>query len=171
MMPHWSCRIPHSGAHDSPSRLVLMVVLLAIGWGCAGRNPAGGQDAPEWINSVLTARERVAITPSMSVADRLAELRRAKETAHQQLMTEILALRVSEQETIGTLVVKRPQLQQEIESYVHRVAVIDMDQQSGPVEVHARVEIGAEFLGLLHLKSGPAPVDRNTPSTGIVRPL
>ncbi len=107
----------------------------------------------------------------MSVADRLAELRRAKETAYRQLMTEILALRVSDQETIGALVAKRPQLQQQIESYVHRVAVIDMDQQSGPVEVRTRVEIGVEFLDLLHLKSGPAPLDRNTPSTGIVRPL
>jgi hypothetical protein len=148
-----------------------MIVMLLVGWGCAGKSLTDQHDSPDWINSVLTAQERVEITPAMSVADRLAALRRAKEAAYRQLMATILTLRVGEHETIGTLVERRPQLQQDIESYVSRVAVVDTDQHSGAMEVRTHVEVGVELLNLLQLKSAPAPLDRNTPSTGIVRPL
>ena len=130
--------------------LLTIIMLFSGWWGCAGRTPAVDNDSPDWINSVLTAEERVEITPAMSVADRLAELRRAKEAAYHQLITSVLSLRVGEQETIATLVSKRPQLRQQIESYVYRVAVVDTDQRSGPVAIRTRVEVGADLVELLH---------------------
>ncbi|HUJ79045.1 MAG TPA: hypothetical protein VLY45_01875 [Nitrospiria bacterium] len=152
-----------------PRRLSL--VLLCVGWGCAGPGLGEHADTPEWLNSVLTAQAPVTMTPTMSVADRLTELRRAKEAAHQQLMNEVLALRVKDQGTIAELSAAHPQLRKEIESYVDRVAVVDVDQSSGTAEVRARVELGADLLDLLHIKNTRPPADRNTPSTGIVHPL
>ncbi|MBI3620595.1 MAG: hypothetical protein HY208_00200 [Nitrospirae bacterium] len=152
--------------------LPALIVILAAGWGCAGTNTDVRKDSPDWLNSVVAVQEHVEITPSMSVADRLAELRRAKEAAFGQLMTMILALQVDDHETVGALVARQPQLRQQIESYVRRVAVVDTDLRStGPMEIHTRVEVGMEFFNLVHVKRTPAPVDRNTPSTGIVRPL
>jgi hypothetical protein len=150
----------------------LMVAgLFIIGWGCAGNSQVVHTDPPDWLNSVLTAQTRIEITPTMSVSDRLSELRRAKETAYDQLLEEVLSLRISDQTTVGQLVKTQPQLRQQIESYIRRVAVIDMDQHVEPVEVRTRIEVGSELLDLLHLKTAPVPTDRNTPSTGIVRPL
>lgn len=150
---------------------LMAVGLLIIVWGCAENSPVAHTDSPEWLNSVLTAQTRIEMTPAMSVGDRLTELRRAKEAAFHQLMEEVLSLRLYDEGTIGELVAKQPQLRQQIESYIHRVAVIDTDQHVETGEVRTRVEVGSELLDLLHLKTTPAPVDRNTPSTGIVRPL
>jgi len=160
------------GSHRWRSGGLLTIILLLFGWGCAGQTPAVGSDSLDWMNSVLTAEEPARITPSMSVTDRLAELRRAKESAYRQLITEVLALRVRDQETVSTLVTKRPQLHQQIESYVYRVAVVDTDQNAGVIRIRTRVEVGAELADLLHLNTPPPPsMDRNTPSTGVVRPL
>jgi len=166
MRPQWN-------AHQIEQRLerLMAVGLFIMGWGCAGNSAAVHTESPEWLNSVLTAQTRIEMTPAMSVADRLTELRRAKEAAYHQLMDEVLALRISDQRTIGELVAKQPQLRQQIESYIHRVAVIDTDQHVEPGEVRTRVEVDSELLDLLHLKTAPAPIDRNAPSTGIVHPL
>jgi len=166
-------RPPHSTFQwrRRPGRLVAIVVLVA-GWGCAGPSTESQKDSPDWLNSVVTAQERVEITPSMSVADRLDELRRAKEAAYEQLMTMILALQVDEHETVGEVITRHPQIRQQVEAYVRRVAVVDTDLRStGPMEIHTRVEVGREFFNLVRVKRKPAPVDRNSPSTGIVRPL
>jgi len=145
--------------------------LFMIGCGCAGNSQVAHTEPPDWLNSVLTAQARIEITPAMSVSDRLSELRRAKDAAYDQLMEEILSLRISDQRTIGQLVKTQPQLRQQIESYIRRAAVIDMGQHVEPGEVRTRIEVGSELLDLLHLKTAPVPTDRNTPSTGIVRPL
>jgi len=145
--------------------------LLLIGWSCAGHGLAAHTDPPDWLNSVLTVQTPIAMTPAMSVADRLTELRRAKEAAHHQLIDQVLSLRIQNHGTIGALVAERPQLRQQIEAYVSRVAVVEVDQRAESETVRARVEVGSELLDLLHLKTAPEPVDRNTPSTGIVRPL
>jgi hypothetical protein len=145
--------------------------LFLIGWGCAGNSQVAHTEPPDWLNSVLTAQTRIEMTPAMSVSDRLSALRRAKEAAYYQLMEEVLSLRISDQRTIGQLVETQPHLRQQIESYIRRVAVIDTDQHVEPGEVRTRVEVGSELLDLLHLKTAPVPADRNSPSTGIVRPL
>jgi hypothetical protein len=145
--------------------------LLGGGGGCAGHIPAAHPEPPEWLNSVLTTQARIEMTPAMSVADRLTELRKAKEAAYHQLIEEILSLRIVDLGTIGELAAKRPQLQQQIESYVHRAAVVDADQRGQPGELRAQVEAGSELLELLHLNTAPEPVDRDAPSTEIVRPL
>ena len=145
--------------------------LFIIGWGCAGHSQVTQTESPDWLNSVLTAQTRIEMTPAMSVSDRLSELRRAKEAAYHQLMEEVLTLRISDQRTIGQVVNTQPLLRQQIESYIHRVAVIDMDQSVDPGEVRTRIEVSSELLDLLHLKTAPVPTDRNTPSTGIVHPL
>jgi (p)ppGpp synthase/HD superfamily hydrolase len=145
--------------------------LFIIGWGCAANGQVAHTVPPDWLNSVLTAQARIEITPAMSVSDRLSELRRAKEAAYDQLKEEVLSLPISDQRTIGQLVNTQPQLRQQIESYIRRVAVVDMDQHVEPEQVRTRIEVGSELLNLLHLKTAPAPADRNTPSTGIVRPL
>jgi flagellar basal body-associated protein FliL len=150
--------------------LPALVMLIAV-WGCAGTTSAVQGDSPDWLNTVVTAQERVAITPSMSVADRLTELRRAKEAAYDRMLTMVLALQTDDHETIEALVARQPRLRQQIESYVRRVAVVDTEQGSGPVEIHARVEVGLELYNLIRVKRTPTPVDRNTPSTSIVRPL
>lgn len=150
----------------------LMVAgLFIIGWGCAGTSQVAHTEPPDWLNSVLTAQTRIEMTPAMSVSDRLSELRRAKEAAYHQLMEEVMSLRINDQRTIGQLVETQPQLRQQIEAYIRRVAVIDTDQHVEPGEVRTRVEVGSDLLNLLHLKTAPVPTDRNTPSTGIVRPL
>jgi len=147
--------------------LAAAMVLLA-GGGCTGHQQ---QASPVWINTIVAANEPVRITPAMSVADRLVELRRAKDETYRQLTETILALQVDPQATVKSLVAERPQLQQEIDAYIHRVAVVDVNQGPGLMEVRAHVEVGTEFLSLLRLKTGPPPVDRNAPSTGIVHPL
>jgi hypothetical protein len=139
--------------------------------GCAGHLPAAHTEPPEWLNSVLTTQARIEMAPAMSVADRLTEFRKAKEAAYHQLIVKVLSLRIDDRGTIGELAVKRPQLQQQIESYVHRAAVIDADQRGQPGELRARVEAGSELLEMLHLNTARGPVDRNAPSTGIVHPL
>jgi hypothetical protein len=165
MRPQWN-------AHrcDRGLERLMVVGLCLIGWGCAENSPVAHTESPEWLNSVLTAQARIEMTPAMSVADRLTALRRAKEAAFHQLEEEVMSLPVYDRGTIGGLASKQPQLRQQIESYIHRVAVIDTDQLVEPAEVRTRVEVGSELLNLLHLKTAPAPIDRNTPSTGIVRP-
>ncbi|HTP41509.1 MAG TPA: hypothetical protein VML36_03725 [Nitrospiria bacterium] len=140
------------------------------GWGCAGHGLATHTDPPDWLNSVLTAQAPIVMTPSMSVADRLTELRRAKEAARQQLVDQVLSLRIKELGTIAEMAAARPQLRQDIESYVTRVEVVDVDQRGATAEVRSRIELDADLLDLLHVKTTPAPVDRSTPSTGIVHP-
>jgi hypothetical protein len=148
-----------------------LATISLLGGGCAGHMPATHTDPPEWLNSVLTTQTRIEMTPSMSVADRLTELRKAKKEAFHQLIEEILSLRIVNRGTIGELAATRPQLQQQIESYVLRATVVDADQRGQPGELRAQVEAGSELLELLHLNTAPEPVDRDAPSTGIVRPL
>lgn len=142
-----------------------------LGGGCAGHLSAAHTKPPEWLNSVLTTQARIEMTPAMSMSDRLTELRKAREAVYHQLIGQILSLRIVDRGTIGELAAKRPELEQQIVSYVHRAAVVDADQPGQPGELRARVEAGSELLDLLHLSTVPEPVDRHAPSTGIVRPL
>jgi hypothetical protein len=163
----------HFGMESGYVTLVLLMIGWGAtgGWGCAWQGLASHTDPPGWLHSVLTAQAPIAMTPSMSVADRLTELRRAKEAARQQLVDQVFALRIKDVGTIAEMATTHPQLRQEIESFVTRVEVVDVNQYGGAAEVHARIELDSDLLDLLHLKTTPAPVDRNAPSTGIVHPL
>ncbi|MEW6324061.1 MAG: hypothetical protein AB1515_01595 [Nitrospirota bacterium] len=158
-----------------PQRAVLVrASALCVGmaaasvFGCAGDRIAI-KEAPGWANSAITARERVAVMPAMSMAERLAELRRAKEAAYQQLIEAVYALPLTETRTVDAVVASRPHLRPQVDAYVRRSAVLESRWQEQQMEVQATVEVGAELLSLLDVKP-PALPDRTAPSTGIVRP-
>ncbi len=161
---------PQAPLIGGSARVLIVGLAVMLLFGACSRGRINLSTPPDWVNSAITARERVNVTPAMSMAERLAELRRAKEAAYQQLVAAVYALPLTPEQTIEASVTKRPDLQPQVESYVRRAAVLESIWQQQQMEIRATVEVGAELLELLQVKQAPASDDRNTPSTGIVRP-
>jgi hypothetical protein len=149
----------------------IAVLILVLAAGACTRGRVSLTTPPTWMNSVVTAHEQVNVTPAMTVAQRLDELRRAKEAAYRQLIREVYALPLSADHTIEASLALRPNLRPAVESYVRRTAVVEPHWQAPKIEVQATVEVGAELLELLEVKQSVRPTDRTAPSTGIVHPL
>jgi hypothetical protein len=149
---------------------LLACMVLAVA--CANKLVYTEENIPSWKDSVITVRETTHMTPAMMTAERLAELQRAKALAYERLTDSVLALSLTGQVTVERVTAEDAALRASVEAYVRRTATVTSQWEQQGIDVVASVVVGMEFLELLKVEQKQKPpLDRNEPSTGIVRPI